>query len=323
VGSVTADSLDLIWDELTAYDRSRERSQQSEPGASQLGSCRAAVLFRGTGAEPSDPRMNLAALMGTAFHAVAEAAADWDDVTEKRYSYRGVPCTLDRYWTRRDRITDLKTVKTAEDVEKVRREGPSRRQRWQVQVGAAAAIEAGLPVKWVEILYLPRAGGSKEDCFLWVEEFDRGVADEAAAWHAEQMDRIRLVDGPATSADVDGLRDERMFFCRDYCEFFTVCRGADALPSDEDYADAAARYDVGKRSEKAARELKREAAAELAGFVGTAGGFKVTQVSGSSSFVLDTDAIAARAADWELVTGEPLPVRESFRSGHVNVSRAR
>jgi hypothetical protein len=316
-------TLEILAAELLAYDQGRDRSKQTEPGASQVLSCRAAMLLRTTGAEPSDPRLGLAALWGSAIHSTCENAAGWEQVTERKYRYRDVPATIDRFDPERETLTDLKTLKDPEAVTAIRASGPKRRHILQVQLGAAALIAEGFPVKTVELLYLPRSGGSMDDAWLWESDVDQALADEAADWLLAERGRAEQLGRPATTDDLNGLRDEAFFFCASFCEHFSTCRGRDAGPSQDDLAEVAGEFDAGKRLEAAGKAQKAEAARLLAGFTGTAGPWKVRTSPDTSAVVLDTDAIKARAEEWTFVTGEPLPVKESVRRGFVTVSKAK
>jgi hypothetical protein len=221
---------------------------------------------------------------------------------------------VDRLFNRR--LTDFKTLKDAAAVADIRESGPKRKQILQVQLGAAAVIESGRQVDTVELLFMPRSGGTPDDWWLWSAPFDRALADEAADWLLAERLRAQRLDRPATAEDVEGLRDERFFFCAGYCEWFTMCRGRDAESSQEDLADAARQFIAGKQLEAAGKARKAEAAAALAGFSGRAGEWKVTTIPDQHPEVVDNDAI-------RFMLGGPLPMKESFRRGYVTVSRAK
>lgn len=319
----TLTTLDIVRAELTAADAARPRSQQRESGASQVLSCRAAMLLRSTGAEPSDVRLNLDPLTGTAIHSMLENAADFDDMVERRVIYRGTPCTVDRYFPNRCVSVDWKTKADAGKVADIARYGPDTAHIWQVMLGAAGLIADGYPVETVELLYIPRAGGTLDDCYLWSAPFSQGIADEAADWMQAERQRADALDRAATADDLTGLRDKDFWWCAAYCEFFTLCRTPHTEPSDEDYAEAASRYHAAHLAEKSAKADKREAAGQLSGFVGRTGGFRVGKVAGSSSYVLDTDAVEARSAEWQLLFGEDLPTRLTQRSGYTTVNKVK
>lgn len=313
-------TLEKVAAELLAADQARPRSQQTESGASSVGSCRAQLLLRATGAEPSDVRFSLAPIVGTAVHAACEQAAGPGVLTEQVFVYRGIRCTIDRYDPHTRTLTDHKSKATPVDVDKVRQHGPSRPNRLQVHLGAAALLEAGHPVDTVELLFLPRSGGGVEDCWLWSEPFDKQLADEAADWLLAERFRAENFASPAGFNDLNGLRDESWFFCRSFCEFFTLCRGqVEEQPSEDDLADAAARYDAARRAEDAAKQEKQDAARDLAGFTGTAGDWQVSWTEPRYSRLLDLAAIKAQADTWRFVTGTDLPVKESYRAGSVSV----
>lgn len=316
-------TLDQVAAELAKADAQRPRSLQVESGASSVHSCRAALLLRTTGAEVTNPRISLATLVGTAVHAMCENAAGDDVLVEEKFSYRGIRCTIDRYDVARRTLTDLKTLATPEKVAAIRTSQPKRAHQLQVQLGAAATIEAGYAVDVVELLYLPRSGGGMEDAYLWEASFDRSMADEAADWLLAERFRAENFASPATANDLHGIRDEGFFFCATFCEYFTACRGEQDLgPSQDDLEDAARRFQEAKDLEAIAKGAMQAATKELYGYTGLAGEFKVRTVSDSSSPVLDTDAVKAREDEWRFVFGEGLPTKESTRRGYVTVTKA-
>jgi hypothetical protein len=162
--SVTSGSLAKVAAEIEAWDATRPRSLQTAIGASGLYGCRAEHTLRLNEVPESDPHLSWAALVGTAIHGVAEAAAPASVLTEQRFTYRGVTATIDRYDA--PVLVDLKTKEDAAAIAKVRKTGPRREQIAQVMLGAAALQEAGYVVEQVELLFLPRVG-SLEDGWSW------------------------------------------------------------------------------------------------------------------------------------------------------------
>lgn len=218
-------TLDEVEAEVTRWDASRPRSQQISLGASDLFGCRAQKLLKLTGVPQSNPRLSWQALVGTAVHAVFEKAAPAGVITEQRFEYRGVWATVDRYDPNTAKLTDFKGKDNKQAITKVAKSGPSLGHQAQVHVGAAALIQAGFDVQTVEILYFPRAGAFT-GAYLWSSYFDRELADAAVEWAAEQTGRAAWHDSTSAPNALDGLRDEDARFCRSYCEWHDVCRGA-------------------------------------------------------------------------------------------------
>lgn len=219
--------------ELEAWDRSRPRSQQVELGASQLLGCRAAAVLRLNGVPETDSRLRWDALVGTALHSVCEAAAGPGVLVEQRFQYRGVWATIDRYDPATKTLTDVKSKTDAAAIRKVQRYGPTRTNKAQVHLGAAALQEAGHEVERVELLFLPRVG-EPSDAWVWSDIPNREIADHAAEWAAWVNKEASTRWGLSPAEQVEGLQDERETFCRRYCAHVTACRGPVAAAVLED-----------------------------------------------------------------------------------------
>jgi hypothetical protein len=227
-------SLDVLCDEIEAWDSSRPRSLQVEIGASGLYGCRAASVLRLNGLPETDARLRWDALVGTAIHGVAEAAAPEGVLVEERFTFRGVTATIDRFDPATKTLTDLKTKNDAAAVAKVRKYGPDDRHVAQVMLGAAALQDAGHKVERVELLYLPRVGDPRTDGYLWSAVPDREQAEKAAEWAREVTEEAATRAGLTVAEQVDGLRDELPSFCHAYCPFVTACRGSAEPPAEVD-----------------------------------------------------------------------------------------
>jgi hypothetical protein len=251
-------TLDVLRAEIAAFDAARDRSQQTEPGASQTYSCRAATVLRANGVPESDSTDTWSAVVGCSIHLTWEHAAA-DGLREHRTTYRGVPATVDRY--RDGVLTDLKSKSDAAAIRKVEQYGPSREQVGQIMLGAAGLRAEGHDVHTVELLYVPRSG-SLDDAYLWSAPFDQALADEAADWHEQVRTLIAERAGLPIAEQVDGLRDELPSFCHAYCPYVTACRGTaevpevdalvqqqveDYLTADDAEKDAAARKAAARR----------------------------------------------------------------------------
>jgi hypothetical protein len=227
-------TLDVICDEIEAWDNNRPRSLQVEIGASGLYGCRAASVLRLNGVPETDGSLRWDALVGTAIHGVAEAAAPKTVLVEQRFTFEGVTATIDRYDPGTATLTDAKTKEDAAAVAKVRKYGPDERHVAQVMLGAAALQDAGYDVERVEILYLPRVGNPREDGYLWSATPDREQAVAAAEWAREVTEEAAARAEMPVEEQVYGLRDELPSFCFAYCPFVTACRGTSAPPVEVD-----------------------------------------------------------------------------------------
>ncbi|HXH77153.1 hypothetical protein [Nocardioides sp.] len=296
-------TLDLFRAEITAYDRSRARSQQTEPGASQTYSCRAATVLRANGVPETDETDSWASIVGTAIHLTAEHAAGKGVLTEHRVSYRGVPATIDRY--RDGVLSDVKTKADAAAIAKARNYGPHSGHVGQIMLGAGGLIAEGLDVHTVELLFIPR-NGSLDDAYLWSAPYDRALADEAADWHEQVRKLIAERSGLEPADQADGLRDQPMSWCAAYCEFRTACRGPAPVDPEVDALVHATVLEFleADDAEKAAKQTKDAARRFLAPYDALPG-LRWQGGNSRSSEELDLDRLLE---DYRALIGEP-PMR--------------
>jgi hypothetical protein len=226
------------------------RAQQIESGASQTFGCRAESLLRLTGVPQSNPRVGLSAVVGKAVHAYLEQVVTGpDNITERRYTYRDVRCTVDLIRVASKALRDYKST-TTDKLAAIVHDGPKRSHRGQIHLGAAAAREAGIDIETVGLIYIPRDSNDLDDIWEWSEPFSQTFADEAADWHADQ--RARAEQAAELKADptdwLNGLRDEPLHFCEQFCPFVDLCRGPEpAQPADDpELIELAHRYMTAK-----------------------------------------------------------------------------
>lgn len=300
------------------------RSQQVETGASDLLGCRAAAVLRLNEVPRSDGRLVWQATVGTAVHAFLEAVAPEGAVVEQQFAWRGVKATVDCYDPAERSLTDYKTASPAK-LATVRRGGPSRRHQAQVAVGGMALAEAGHPVDLVRLAFLPR-DGQLSDGLVWEHPLDdslRALADEAADW-AETVAALaveRRGDEPWYMAD--GLRDEPVIWCRDYCPWVTACRGEEQ-PSLEEYAPLASEYAEARAERDAAAARMQEARDRLVGVSGRCGDWKVSSSPERKTVKVEPD-VEALVDHWRFVQGDippPAVERVVVTSPRVSVRRA-
>lgn len=316
-------TLDDVKTELLTYEQTKPRSLQVESGASQVYGCRAESLFRLTGVSESDPRMSWEAEVGSAVHALLESVAGPGVIPERRVTYKGIPCTVDRF--SKKRVTDYKTKNSAGDIAKVQKWGPVERHRGQVHLGAAAMIEAGEEVTHVELLYLPRSG-NLDGAFLWSEPFDREVADAAADWLIAEMLRAEAMasEGIPALDEINraDLRDEDEFFCYTYCPFASVCRGErPPEPKLDSIAEtAAAKHLAGKALVEEGEAQIAEVRRYLLGLTGDTVHYRVV-TSGGNTLVKDVEDIEALRKAWRfLYPDEKLPTTPKETTSSVRLT---
>ena len=173
---------------ITWNERESPRSKQQAIGPSELGiECDRRLAYRIAGAAPvnlgADP---WPAIVGTSVHswldqAVTRYQANVEDLgylTEVRVR----PDDLvighsDLFNTKLGMVIDWKTVGT-DGMRKVRKGQISQGYRTQIQVYGLGHERAGREVRSVALVFLARSGWL-DDCYVWVEPYDRTVAIKA------------------------------------------------------------------------------------------------------------------------------------------------
>ena len=181
------DTKDILIAVLYAYDESRDRSKQTEPGASAIGGCRRQAFFRSEQFPEVNHTRRLAAIKGTAMHSHIERAFNWFDPDGTRYvaeieapGVEGMGAAhVDMLDKNRKTLTDWKTTQ-----KRSLRYFPKQQQRWQVQIYGDLLSRAGYEIDWVELLAIP-LDGNEEDIRLHREPRDSAIAAEAYAWLAD------------------------------------------------------------------------------------------------------------------------------------------
>lgn len=292
---VTPEEFAALWEiGLRSEDLMRDRSQQSQQGitgVSDIGVCRERTRLNVTEATRTDPDDNAAATVGTYIHAGALVAYGnafphvliEQGGTVLLPSGRTVPFHADIIDPTEPSATDLKTV---DGIEYVKRHGPTEQQRIQRTLYALGAHQAGLfgdlPVEQVitRNIWLDRSGSTSE-VHVDQEPFDWQWVHKADEW---LHDVIYAVEhGEAAS------KDKPIPWCREFCPFFTACRGTDVEPesliADPDAVQAAATYYETHQQIKQLEQLKKEAGRRLEGHNGQAGELRVRHVYVNGSHV--------------------------------------
>lgn len=285
------------------------RSAQTETGASQVYGCIAEAIYRLRGEPVTDQRIGWSALVGNGIHAqLAEirAATRPGVLCEQRFTFKNVPATVDYIDPAQHLLVDYKSKDDAGAIAAVRKNGPYPAQVAQLQLGMAAAREAGIDVDRAALLFLPRAGDDIDGAYVWGPvEYDEQAAIAAAEWSAD-------VDALAADPDTDP-RDHRgkpAFWCYQYCPYARTCRG-EPLPEpalDAGIEAVAADYHAADLTAKAAKAQMEELRPALFGLSGQAGAFKISTTGGNpkTDERIDVDTLAGW---WNFANPDvPLPM---------------
>lgn len=294
-GPVTAEEFASLWEiGLRSEDIQRDRTQQSKQGitgASDIGVCREKTRLHVTEAPRTDADNNAAAYIGTLIHEGALAAYGKafphvlieQAVVVTLPSGRTVPGHADIIDPTEPSCTDLKTV---DGLEYHRKNGPYEQQRIQRTLYALGAWQAGLfgdiPVEEVIVrnLWLDRSGGTSE-VVVDQELFDWQWIHKADEWLSDVIYAVE--HGEAAS------KDKPIPWCQSFCPFYSSCRAVDVEPAsvitDPEIVQAAYTYREALEAEKAAAQLKKEAAARLEGIDGQAGEYRVRHIFVNGSHV--------------------------------------
>ena len=206
-----SDTKGLLIAALSEQDADRPRSKQKMLGPSSLGSCQRKTVYHLMDVEPINVTSRLAAVMGTAIHDTIEKALRKLGHTTVEITVPGIAgliadAHVDFYQPDAEKITDWKTTKKS-NLSRM----PYESQRWQVHTYGYLAKQAGLKVKEVELVIIPR-DGDERDIKVHVEPYDEATALEALSW---------LRDRYAEAANgVLPAPEKYASFCRLYCPFY-------------------------------------------------------------------------------------------------------
>jgi len=204
------DPKELLLHVLHSKDASRDRSQQTEVGPSEIGGCKRKVWYR-LNAQPhtNENQSKLAAIRGTAIHAAIEEAIGALDPEGKEYlvetevAYGDMKAHVDLFVPSTGAVIDWKTSKI-----KNLSYFPSNQQRWQVQVYGYLLSKNGYEVKTVNLVAIARDGAEK-DIKVHSEPYDETMALAALAW-------LKNVKESPTLPEPE--KDQS--FCKDYCQYY-------------------------------------------------------------------------------------------------------
>lgn len=206
------DIAQLFKSAFSAYDNSRERSQQEELGVSSiLGCSRAAWYIVNKQPVTNHDTEKVSAIMGTAIHeAIAKGLAlinPFDDlVIESEYATEDIKGHTDLYIKSEEMVVDWKTITLAKIKNS---KWVDRQKNMQIQVYGYLLEEHGIPVKKVALGGIPRDGWRWSDFVDYIVPYDRNIALEGINWVRD----IKQMDTPPEP-------EETPFFCKNFCGFY-------------------------------------------------------------------------------------------------------
>ena len=200
----------LLKTALKENDKARERSLQTELGASSVYGCkRQAWSILRQVPKTNHNTESLAAIIGTAVHAtVAEAMKNIDVfgddfLIEQGFSTPDLKGHCDLFIKSTGTVIDWKTT-TKKNLSKF----PTEQQKMQVQLYGYLIEEAGYQVNTVSLVAILRDGQMK-DTKVHQEPYDRNKALEGIQWI---KDLQNTVYAPAP--------ERPRIFCKDFCEWY-------------------------------------------------------------------------------------------------------
>lgn len=218
------------------------RTLQKTIGPSGVGqSCNRRLALDLLGADTHNRPDTWAATVGTAVHAWLADAFTADNarrlaagrpprwLLEQRVTVRiGLSGSCDLYDLETQTAVDWKCLGATSLNGKRRAGDPGQQYRWQLHLYGMGWANAGLPVRTVKLVGLPRSGVLR-DTWTWSEPYDPAVAQQAL----DRMDGLLV--GMNVAESVAGLDDFMAVLPRDtamcnWCPFYTTDRATS--PSD-------------------------------------------------------------------------------------------
>ena len=281
----------LISAAIRAHSDNSARSIQSDMGIlgpSDIGFCRQKAVLMTRGVEPTDSVSIMPAAIGTAIHNYVEAAIkdmfpNWlvgsiDNITVTATLPNGAEISghPDIVIPEDNTLLDLKTK---DGLEWAKREGASQANKFQRHLYVMGCIAAGLlddskPI-YVGNAFLDRSG-KEENVITDTQEWDPTLTDQITDW----VDDVIY----AVKNNEDASRDIPAAVCERICSHFTACRGSMPVHeggeqiTDGTLLSAVDMYVEARETAKRADQMKKEAAAVLAGVNGSTGKFDVRWV---------------------------------------------
>lgn len=215
--------------DLDIAQNTAPRSLQRHLGISDLGSCHAEALYKLRRTEPSDHVEGWQALFGTAVGDAVERARaarphllHQVPVVVTLPSGRQVPGTADEVDPHEPSVTDFKSKDGEAKLVWQRSQGATDQQRFQRHMCYLGAAQKGLvPLQGgiVRNAYVARSG--KGAPLIEQEPFSMDVIHEADQWLSDVH--------YAAEHGEDASKDRHYSWCRDWCQYFTLCRDGDSV----------------------------------------------------------------------------------------------
>ena len=221
--------IDTVIKTIRDFDAARPRSTQVSVGWSEVGGCRAALGYRLDGAWPSDETDSWGAQRGTAIHEYLQEILAAPGVRmEVDTIYRGIPGHADIVDA--TSVVDIKTSKLSNSRLWAANTDLLLEKRIQVHGYAAGLVDAGeLPADATVRLLVVPVDGTFADWWCWEEQFDRSLADRGA----DRLDEVRKRMARGETLP----KDKPYAYCKDWCEFFSLCRSQDDPDAAEEITD--------------------------------------------------------------------------------------
>ena len=204
------DIQNLLKIALVENDKARDRSQQTELGASSVGGCRRqAWQIIHQKPKTNFQTESLAAIIGTALHAtIAESMKNIDSfgddfLIEEGFSTPDLKGHIDLYIKSTKTIVDWKT-----STKKKLAAFPSPQQIMQVNLYGYLLVANGYEVDNVSLVCIPR-DGVMADVKVWQQPYNPEIAQEGLAW-------IRDLQETLTPPEPEKHRR----FCESFCEYY-------------------------------------------------------------------------------------------------------
>ena len=200
----------LLKSALVENDKARDRSQQTELGASSVGGCRRqAWQIIHQKPKTNFETESLAAIIGTALHAtIAESMKNIDPfgddfLIEEGFSTPDLKGHVDLYIKSTKTVVDWKT-----STKKKLAQFPSEQQVMQVNLYGHLLTANGYEVDNVSLVCIPR-DGMMSDVKVWQAPFSQELANQGLAWVRDLQETI---SPPAP--------EKHRRFCASFCEYY-------------------------------------------------------------------------------------------------------
>lgn len=328
-GLTTPEEVEQVIDQaisraFIAESASRHRDPH-HLGLSALGGCTRAAAHQIAGTDPSNdvaPDESRAANLGTWQHngLLPRMAGEIDRARhELEVTLRAAGLRIRGHidLPTPEIVTDLKTVGEYR-LQLVRRDGAMLSHVIQVAAYGVALLQAGIPVRWLVLVYMDRANGDVEKVIIpFTNRLALMAIDRVAALrrHAETPDATARVDAGGSSLYGPGFG----FECNE-CPWLRRCWGPDAEPGQRqtrqyerpDVEELLLEYDAVRAVESSAKRRKDELVGLLEGV--RYGEYGTVRYGRGQDTQIDDGAAAIR-----MLRSLGIPVPRTWRRGPVSI----